>query len=74
MGKTPVPLVILVDAALAPLPPVIDELAAKGHTIRVEPIDADLVLSPKAHYWHETFWLTKYLDAALKAARARRKT
>ena len=72
MGKTPLPLVILVDSALGNHPQLI-LLEEKGHTIRYEKIDADIVLSPKAHYWHETFWQTKYLEAALKAARARRK-
>jgi hypothetical protein len=72
VGKTPVPLTIIVDSTLEPHPS-LDLLVEKGHTVRFEPIEADIVLSPKAHFWHPTFWVTKYLEAALKAARARRK-
>ena len=69
MGKTPVPLTILVSPEWLTHEK-IAELAAKGHTIGEAPV-ADLILSSSAHWWQETMW--KYLPAALKRARARKK-
>lgn len=54
--------------------PALHALAEKGHTIKMlELPDADLILSPTAHYWDETMWDTKLLDAAIKAARRAKK-
>lgn len=69
MGRTPTPLTILVAPEWLTHEK-IAELAAKGHTIAEAPT-ADLILSPNAHWWHDTMW--KFLPAALKRARARKK-
>lgn len=80
MGRTPVPLLIVVDDDWAEHPKVV-ELREKGHTIvrmsdfqRGDLRDAarpDMVLARIAWAWNDEVW--KYLDTALKAARARKK-
>ena len=69
MGKTPVPLTILVAPEWLTHEKIV-ELAAKGHTIGEAPV-ADLILSPSAHWWSDAMW--KFLPTALKRARARKK-
>jgi len=74
MGRTPKPLTIWVDARMGEWPE-IEALRAQGHTLRLiangwETVDVDLILGP-------TCWLMdeqhlKYLDLAIKSARARR--
>ena len=52
------------------------ELVAQGHSIiplQLEP-DADLILSPTAHWWNSTMWENvKYFDTVLKTIRKERK-
>jgi hypothetical protein len=75
MGRTPTPLVIYVHE------PWLDHealaaLRGKGHDVRALALHPgpDLILHPHAHYWHNALWAkAAYLEAALKAARARRK-
>lgn len=69
MGQTPVPLTILVAPEWLTHEK-IAELEAKGHMIGEAPV-ADLILAPSAHWWSADMW--KYLPAALKRARARKK-
>lgn len=66
------PLTILVDESLRH--PSLDALATKGHHIVYGVPAADLILSKTAHWWHPALWeKPTYLEAALKAARRRRK-
>ena len=69
MGKTPLPLTILVAQEWLTHPQV-QTLADQGHRIQAAPV-ADLILTPGAWNWTEDMW--PYLDVALKAARARKK-
>ena len=69
MGRTPLPLTILVALEWLTHEKV-QALAEQGHTIQVAPV-ADLILSPTAHWWNGTMW--PFLQVALKAARARKK-
>ena len=69
VGKTPLPLTILVAQEWLTHEK-IQALADQGHTIHVAP-EADLILSPAAHWWKEDMW--PWLPVALKAARARKK-
>ena len=72
MGKTPVPLTILVDRDWLQHPTIL-ALVEKGHTVHECPV-RELILSRAAHYWDDTmFAKPAYLDTALKVARARKK-
>lgn len=72
MGKTPQPLLIMVDADWRTHPKVL-ELEAQGHLIVswLENSQPDLTLSRSAWQWDDDRW--PYLAMALKAARARKK-
>lgn len=77
MGKTPTPLCIAVDEDWRDRPE-LEALEAKGHCLHStrEPDagSADLILSRRAHAWHDALWSSPtYLATALKAARARKK-
>jgi hypothetical protein len=80
VGKTSQRLTIWVWAPWAHHPQV-EALREKGHTIVVfaehpevgGPPNPDLLLHPVAHYWHEAMFGEPYLEAALKAARKRKK-
>ena len=80
MGRTPKPLHFLIHPALATAPEVL-ALAEKGHTVTVDTTrdycpgchhlgmgEYDLLLAPNA--WKMDARLIKYLDLAVKAARA----
>ena len=83
MGKTPVPLTILIDGEWKARGEFL-ALTDKGHVlvassdppnyVFTDLNQVDLVLSRKAHYWDDTmFAKPAYLDTALKVARARKK-
>jgi len=69
VGRSSKPLTILVAQAWLTHEK-IQALAAQGHEIQVAP-DADLILSPAAHWWQDDMW--PFLPVALKAARKRNK-
>ena len=69
MGKTPLPLHIVVHPTLLALPEVV-ALGEKGHTISPlcpECAKGDLLIGPTC--WRIVPALMKYLDLAIKAAR-----
>ena len=74
MGKTPLPLRLLVYAPWVEHPTMV-ALAGQGHIIvpfeaTVDGAMADLILHPAAHRWTDEFWAERsYLTAALKRAR-----
>lgn len=73
MGRTPKPLTLLVTEDLIHTPE-IQDLADKGHRIMLlelcsDPVP-DIILSPLS--WRMTPELLKYLDVAVKAARAQK--
>lgn len=68
MGKTPKPLTILVAQQWLAHEQV-QKLAEQGHEIQAAP-EADLILSPAAHWWADDMW--KFLAVALRAARKRK--
>ena len=76
MGRTPTPLVIWVDDKTWP-----DwaDLAEKGHQIHIIPREGvvappapDLIVCEEAHFWGPG--MKPYREAALKRARARRRS
>lgn len=69
MGKTPKPLRILVDQAIATWPE-IEALKAKGHEVEVVDLGWDLVLGGAC--WRMNQALRRYLDVAVAAARKQR--
>lgn len=75
MGRTPLPLTILVASEWIDQP-AIRALVHKGHRVRALGPDeqADLILAPNAHAWHEG-WFDKpaLLELALRRARERRR-
>ena len=74
MGRTPIPLTILVEGAWLSTPQIL-ALTEKGHTtLPFTPGAVDLILHSRAHWWaDEMFSKPIYLEAALKAARKRRR-
>ena len=70
MGRTPLPLRILVHPTWVSHPS-LAALADQGHTIEAfDATEADLLLHPQAHRWTDEFWdEPAYLAAALKRAR-----
>jgi hypothetical protein len=80
VGKTPVPLLVVVDDEFVEHPKIF-ELERKGHTVasmselrRGDLHNAqgpDLILSRAAWNWDDEMW--RYLEVTLKAARQRKK-
>ena len=76
MGRTPVPLTIFAPVEWHGQ---LKELSDKGHLVLPLWLDPapDLILHPRAHWWDEAWFEGSFgrarLEAALRAARARRK-
>ena len=70
MGKTSKPLVIVVAPEIAGWEEW-QELREKGHKVHIDDVDeVDLFFGPRM--WHMTEQHRRYLDVALKNARARK--
>lgn len=70
MGKTSLPLTLVVDPEFAHYP-AIENLRAQGHEVSLLAGPVDIVLSRAAFAWGPDMW--PYLDQVLKAARKRRR-
>ena len=73
MGKTSQPLTWAVPPADLARPEIL-ALAEQGHTILPLTVEADIILSEHAHYWHPAMYARpSLLETVKKSARARRK-
>lgn len=73
-GKANPALTILVLQPMMERPEV-QELIAAGHNVVAildgDFVNADLIIHPAAHGWHDSMWESPYLKAALTAGRKR---